>query len=102
MLPDALALARQLHNERLKATLPLDGVDRGDVRMIQRGERLGFALEPCQPVGIGGECLGEDLDGDLAAQRGVGGAPHLSHAAFTDRCSDFVDAETRADGQGQG
>ena len=39
----------------------LEAVDRGDVRMIQRRKRLGFALEPGEPVGIGGEEIRKHL-----------------------------------------
>ncbi len=35
-----------------------EAVDGRDVGMIQRGERLRFALEPCEPVGVAGEDSG--------------------------------------------
>ena len=40
-------------------------VDRGDVRMIQRSEGLGLALEPREAVGVMREGLGQDLDRDV-------------------------------------
>ena len=52
--------------------------------MIQRGEDFGFALEPREAFGIGGERLGQDLDRDVALQVGVAGAIHLAHAAGAD------------------
>ena len=62
----------------------LEPVDRGDVRMIQRRERLRFALEPRQALGISGERVGQDLDRDLAAERRVRRAIDLPHPAFAD------------------
>ena len=41
-------------------------VDRGDVRMIQRRERLRLAFEPRQAFGVRGERVRQDLDRDLA------------------------------------
>ena len=61
--------------------------------MIQRGERLGLALEARQAFGVGRERVRQNLDRHLAAQRGVGGAPHLSHAAFAKGRGDLVDAD---------
>ena len=40
--------------------------------MVKLGEELRFALEAREALGVGGERLGQDLDGDLALQLGVG------------------------------
>jgi hypothetical protein len=69
--------------------------------MIQRRERLRFAREARQPLRIVCECLGQDLDRDVAIQLGIARAKHLAHPAFTDPGSDFVDAETSARGKRQ-
>jgi hypothetical protein len=50
----------------------------GDVRMIQRGERLGFPLEASDAFGVLGDGLWQDLDGNTAAQSGVGGVIDLT------------------------
>ena len=42
----------QFHHERVDAVGILEPVDRGDVRMIERGEHPRFAFEAGQPVGI--------------------------------------------------
>ena len=47
----------QLHHERGDAVRSFQAVDRRDVRMIQRREDFGFALEPGQALGIGGDRL---------------------------------------------
>ena len=78
-----------------------EAVDRGDVRMIQRGEDFRFALETREPIGIGRERRRQDLDRDLALELRVGRPIHLPHAAFADRRGDVVDAEARAGSQGQ-
>ena len=54
-LRDAVGQRRsfdQLHDERLHAIRLLKAVDVRDVRMIQRGEDLCFALEPSQSVRV--------------------------------------------------
>ena len=91
----------QFHHEGVHAAGFLEPVDRGDVRMIQRRERLRLAFEARQAFGVCGERVGQDLDRDLAAQRRVRRPVDLPHAAFADLGGDFVDAEARAGGQGQ-
>ena len=64
--------------------------------MIQRRERLGFALKAREALRVLGERIGQDFDRHLAAEAGVGGAIDLAHAPFTDLRGDFVDAEAGA------
>ena len=78
-----------------------EAVDCGDVGMIQRGEHLGFALEPCQAVGVVRERLRQDLDRDVTIQLGVACAVDLTHSTLADRGDDFVDAEARAGAEWQ-
>jgi hypothetical protein len=56
--------------------------DAGDAGVIQRGERLGLAPEAGEPIGIGGECLRQDLEGDVAVEARVAGFIDLAHAPF--------------------
>jgi hypothetical protein len=49
--------------------------------MIQGGARLRLLLEPPEAIGITGECRGEQLDGDRAAEQRVTREVHLAHAA---------------------
>ena len=67
-----------------------EAVDRGDVRMVQRGEQLRLASETGQPLGIGHHLDGQDLDRHLAAELRVGGAVDLAHPAGADRSGDAV------------
>ena len=66
--------------------------------MVQRGEGLGFALKPREPLGVGGERLGQDLDRDVAIQLRVARAIDLAHAAGAERGQDLVRAEAGAGG----
>ena len=49
--------------------------------MIQRREDACLTLESRHAVGIVTERFGQELDGDTAAQLGVGGLIHITHAA---------------------
>ena len=58
-------LARhELHHQRAV----LDAVDLRDVRVVQRGEHLGFARKAGEPVGVLCQGLGQHLDRDGAIQ----------------------------------
>ena len=61
----------KLHDERADITRLLEPVDDRDVGVVQRGQGLGFALEPREAIRVGGERLGEDLDRDVAIEPGV-------------------------------
>ena len=57
----------QLHHQRTTAVgALLDAVDLRDVRVVQAGEELRLALEAGEPLRIGGEPFGQDLERDLA------------------------------------
>ena len=55
-----------------------DIVERANVRVVQAGDGLRLALEPLQEVGVTGDMLGQDLDGDRAVQPRVAGLVDLS------------------------
>ena len=71
----------------------LEAVDRGDVGMVQRRQRLRFAVEARQAVRIRGHRSRQHLDGDLAREVRVGRAIDLSHSAHANLGSDFIRAE---------
>ena len=75
-----------------------DVVHGQDVRMIERGCRACFLLEPPEPIGIGPELLREQLHRDVAAETRIASAIHLAHAARAERRGDFIRAETRTQG----
>ena len=87
----------QLHDERVDAVRLLEAVDDRDVRMVERGQDAGFALEPCETVRIGGERLRQDLDRDVAIELRVTRPVDLPHAAFANLRRDHIRPERLAD-----
>ena len=67
-----------------------DVVERADVRMIERRDRAGFALEAL------GERALDGLDGDVAIEPDVVGAIDVAHAAGSGGVDDFVRSEACA------
>src|SRR5262249_11181269 len=68
-------------------------VNRSNIRMIQRGERLGFAFEAGQAFGVSRKGRRQYLDGDFAPKLFVVGAIDLSHSASADQRLDLVAAD---------
>ena len=66
-----------------------DVVDGEDVGVIERGDGARLLLEAAQPVRIGREPRGQDLDRDVAPEPRVAGAVHLAHPARADRGDDL-------------
>ena len=64
--------------------------------MVQGGHGPRFLFEAAEPVGIGGDVEGDDLDRHIPAQAGVAGPVDLAHPARADRREDLVGAESRA------
>ena len=83
-------------DERDAAARSLDTVDGSDVGMIQRSERLRFAVESRDALGIGGERLGQDFDRNLPPEIRVGGSVNLAHATRAKRTDDFKMSDSRA------
>ena len=89
----------ELEDQALEPLGVFHPVDGGDVLVVERRQKFGFALEPGQTLGISQERFREDLDGDIALQSGIACPIDLSHAARSDERDDFVGPETRPDGQ---
>jgi len=73
-----------------------DVMQRADVRVVQAGDGLRLALEPLLQIGVGGDVLRQDFDGDGAIQSRIPRPVHLSHAPGSDRSEDFIRAEPGA------
>ena len=99
---DEILALDELHDQRAHAVRLFEAVDRGDVRMMQLGEQLRFALEAGEALRVGGEGDREDLDRHLAPELGVGGAIDLAHAAFAQLGADLVGTEAGAGGGAHG
>lgn len=65
--------------------------------MVEAGEDLGLSLEPSESVGIKGERLREDLEGDLPVELRIGSPIHLAHAALADQGGDVIVAASEVD-----
>ncbi len=90
-----LALEQLGHGVR-DAAVRAEVEDREDVRMRQRGDGLGLALEPRERVGVRGQLRREDFDGDLPVELRVARAVDLAHPARAERREDLVGAELRS------
>ena len=79
-------------------------VDGGDVRVLEQAGDPRLVDEPAGGVGILGEPILEHLDGDLAAEGGVGGQEYDAHPAAGDLVPEDVAARgrRRRDGRGAG
>jgi len=73
-----------------------DVVERADVRMVQRGDRLRLALKPLAELVVPGQRRRDHLDGDVAVQARVTRPVDLSHAAGAERRDDLVRPDPRS------
>ena len=64
-----------------------------DMRMIERGQEFGFAVEASQGLGMAREFRGENLDRDIAFLLRVARAIDLAHSACPDGCQNYVRAD---------
>src|SRR6185295_10230074 len=83
----------QLHHEEVRLALAADVIKHTYIRMVERGDRLRFALEARAHFRIRREVLREHLDSDFATQARVLRAIHFAHAARTEGRNDFVRTE---------
>ena len=90
----------QFKHQGMNPSSVFQAVDAADVRMIQRGECLRFALEARDALGIRDEHIRQHLDRDVAFQLRVPRAIHLAHPTRADGAEDFIRAEAGSDGQG--
>jgi hypothetical protein len=86
----------QLRHHEVEALLEAHVVERDDVGVRQRGDRLGLGLEALAAVGVAGELLGEHLHGHVAVQPSVARAVDVAHAARPDGRNDPIRSQDRA------
>src|SRR6185369_12587902 len=70
-----------------------EAVDTGDMRMVQRGENLGFSAETAMPVRIGRDQLRQNFERHVTIELRVTRAIHLTHTAGANRGQNFVRSE---------
>jgi hypothetical protein len=90
----------QLHDEHGHVGRVFKVVNGCDIGMIERSQDFGFPRKPSQACMVASEGIRQDFDGDSAAEPGVPGPVHFSHAACADGRNDFVCAEPNSAYQG--
>ena len=85
----------ELQDDRGRAVGLLETVNAGDVRMVERGEELGLALEPAETIGVAREFAGQHFQRDVALQLRVARTVDLAHAAGAEQLDDFVRCDPR-------
>ena len=92
----------EFHHEPSDAIALLQAVDGAMLRMIQRGEDFGFALESRQPLWVCRKASGRTLIATCRFKVGISRAIHLTHAADADLGGDFIRAEAGASSESHG
>ena len=80
----------------------LEAVDRRDIRVVQRCQHLGLALESRDPFVIRSERGRQHLDRNIAIQLAVTRPVHIAHSTRADGRNDLVGSESRSGRQGHG
>src|SRR5262245_65027243 len=88
-----------LQHEKVDALVMADVEQRADVRMVQRRDRAGLAVEAFAQPGVGRKRRGKHLDGHGAIEPRIARAVDLAHASCADERDDFIGAEAYAGGE---
>lgn len=72
-----------------------------DVRVLEGGESPGLTLESSEPLGFGGDSLGQNLQRDVTAEPRVDRPVDVAHAACADDGDDLVGTQAGAGGERQ-
>ena len=88
---------QKLHGDEGFAVLVVDFVDGADVGMVQGGGGLGFALEAAECLRVFGHVVGQELEGDKAAELHVLGLVDHTHPAAAELLDDAVVRDGLAD-----
>jgi hypothetical protein len=83
----------QLHHERDTALRTFESVHRGNVRMVQRSQQAGFALESGEALRITREDVGKDLERNITVETGIPREVDFTHRAGTEQAANLVGAE---------
>ena len=86
-----------LHDQEVDPVAAVEIVHRGDVRVVQPGQRLRFTPEPPPCRLVGQHARWQHLEGDVAIEMLVAGAVDLAHPAFAELLDDPVVREGAAD-----
>ena len=87
----------KLHGDEALAFVLADFVDGADVRMVQRGSGAGLAAKTFESLWVLRDVVGEELEGDKAAQGGVLGLVNNAHPAAAQFFDDAIVRDGLAD-----
>jgi hypothetical protein len=71
----------EFHGDERMSLVLADVMNGADIRMIESGSGLGFALEAGQRLGVFGDVVGKEFEGDEAVEAGVFGLVDYAHSA---------------------
>jgi hypothetical protein len=91
----------QFHDDRSSVAGRLEAIHLRDVGMVQRRQRLGFAFEAAQAIGIPRDGFGQDLNRDVPVEDRVASPIDLAHTTLTEFAGEFVRPEASAGVQSQ-
>ena len=91
------ALPLRAEKDEGEIARPFDGMDGDDVRVIQRSDGLGLALEASPALRVGGHLARQGLQRNPAVEARVFGDPDLSHPALAQGGDNLIVAELLAD-----
>ena len=80
----------QLHRQEADAVGVFGGEDGDDVRVVERSDRAGLAIEAFETARFVGDIGRQDLQRDLAAEPRIASAIHLAHSARPEGRDDLV------------
>ena len=83
----------QFHDERTNAAAFFEAVDVRDVWMIEGRQRLCFAVEACESIGIGRERVRQNLHRDVAIELRIARAVHLAHSSCAQGTENLIETE---------
>ena len=86
----------ELEDEKARAVIGLESVNRRDVGMVQRRQQRRLTFESGDAIGVLRERVRQHLDGDFTAECGVARLPHLAHATLADGGKNLVVTQSRA------
>ena len=85
------------HDDEVKTVALTNVMNSGDIRMIQRRRRPGFALEALHPLRVRCQVARENLERDGPIQPRVAREVHLTHPARAKQGQDLVVTERCAE-----
>jgi hypothetical protein len=98
-MPQGLSF-QQFHGDEGSTIAFVNLIDRADVRMVQGGRGLGFALETTEGLWVVGGVVGKKLQGNMAIKLKVLGFIDDAHPTTADLAQDAVVRDRLPDGFG--